>query len=270
MPELPEVETVRRVLEKNLVGLTIKDIEIRYSGVIEDDVTYFKNNVIEKKIIGMKRYGKYLIFELDKGYILSHLRMEGKYFYLKDALSDLKHVHVIYHFDNSYMLYYHDVRKFGKMRYIDEGIFDIEPIISLGVDPILDEVNSRDVYDKIKGKKIAIKTLLLDQSVITGLGNIYVDEVLFMARINPHKEALSLSFDDVDKICKASKEILSKAIICGGTTIRSYTSSLGVKGEYQNFLNVHTKDICPICKSKITKDKTNGRGTYYCPKCQKL
>ena len=116
---------------------------------------------------------------------------------------------------------------------------------------------------------MAIKTVLLDQSIIAGLGNIYVDEVLFKSSVNPHKKSNELTFDEVKRIVDNTISILSKAIEYKGTTIRSYTSSLGVSGGYQDFLMVHTKTVCPTCKNELIKDRINGRSTYYCKYCQR-
>ena len=270
MPELPEVETVRRVLKDNLINLKINKIEARYPKIIEDDLNYFKNNVEGRKILDIKRKGKYLIFCLDKGYIVSHLRMEGKYFYLNDDY-DNKHVHVIYHLSNGYRLLYQDVRKFGRMCYKSEDeLYTTEPLSKIGYDPILDKNYDLDlIYKKINRCKKEIKSILLDQSIITGLGNIYVDEVLFDTKINPHKFANEITKDEVEDIINSSKKILAKAIENKGTTIRSYTSSLGVEGNYQEFLKVHTKKVCLICNNNIICDKIGGRSTYFCPNCQR-
>lgn len=271
MPELPEVETVRRVLKNDLIGLKISDIEIRYNGIIEDDITYFLNNVKGKTIEDILRRGKYLIFKLNEGYLLSHLRMEGKYFYLPNNSLDNKHIHVIFKFDNGYSLLYQDVRKFGKMSYKkDDELYNTHPLKDLGVDPVLDtDINEKLIHSKIIKKHIPIKTILLEQSIITGLGNIYVDEVLFSSKIDPNRLGNTITLEESNNIIRYSKEILNKAILNKGTTIRSYTSSLGVEGNYQNFLNVHTKNICPHCKNALTRVKINGRTTYFCNNCQR-
>lgn len=270
MPELPEVETVRRVLTQKVVNLTITDIKVKYENIITGDVTEFKKNLIGKKIIGLSRLGKFLIFNLDEGNLVSHLRMEGKYFYSNEDL-DNKHVHIIFYFDNGYSLYYQDVRKFGRMEYkSNDDLYTTSPLKNVGIDPILNKkIDYRLIYDKIVSRNVAIKVTLLDQSIIAGLGNIYVDEVLFLAKVNPHRESDKVTYDEVKAIVDSSVMILFKAIECKGTTIRSYTSELGVEGSFQNFLNVHTKTVCPVCHNKLTKDKVNGRSTYYCTMCER-
>ena len=270
MPELPEVETVRRVLKKDLIGLEIKNIDIIYDGIIEDDINYFKKNIVNKRIEDILRRGKYLIFKLNEGYMISHLRMEGKYFYLKNNSYSNKHVHVIFELSNGYSLYYQDVRKFGKMVYkTDDELYTTHPLSDIGYDPILDEPDYDLIEKKLKSRKTPIKTALLDQSIIAGLGNIYVDEVLFDSKINPERIANTINLNELKNIIQSSKEILAKAIENKGTTIRSYTSSLGVEGNYQNFLKVHTKNDCPHCKKTLVRVKINGRTTYFCKNCQR-
>ncbi len=271
MPELPEVETVRKVLDKEIVGLTITDIKIKYDNIIDYDIDDFKKKIINKKITGTDRLGKYLIFNLNDGNIISHLRMEGKYFYLPKDTFDNKHVHVVYYFDNGYSLIYQDVRKFGRMTYRENNeLFSTKPLSEVGIDPILNKkIDIENIYDKIISRSVAIKTTLLDQSIIAGLGNIYVDEVLFLSKIDPTRPSNTIKKEEVERIVNSSISILSKAIEFKGTTIRSYTSSLGVEGQFQNFLNVHTKKECPHCKNILNRVKINGRTTYFCKNCQR-
>ena len=196
--------------------------------------------------------------------------MEGKYFYT-DLEEINKHEHVIFTLNNNKLLKYKDVRKFGVMYLVKKDkLFIDTPLSKLGYEPFDNKLTVSYLRDKFKNKKIAIKTVLLDQEIISGLGNIYDDEVLFKSRINPLKKANLLSDLEIELIIKSSKEILSDAIKYGGTTIRSYTSSLGVSGSYQDKLLVHTKKSCVYCKSKIEVIKIGGRSTYYCPNCQVL
>ena len=265
MPELAEVQTVRETLKKQILHKRIKDIKVLYDRIIENDLDYFKKNLINKEFIDIKRKGKYLIFETNDYYMISHLRMEGKFF-IKPVNEPIeKHEHIIFIFDD-FSMRYHDTRKFGRMKLIKK---DELTEYFKNVGPDANECQDSDyLYNKLINKKIPIKTLLLDQSIIAGLGNIYVDEVLYEAKINPFSLGNSLSKEDAKNILDASKKILDKAIECKGTTIRSYTSSLGVYGEYQNYLKVHTKEICE-CGNCIVKDRIGGRGTYFCPNCQK-
>lgn len=271
MPELPEVETVRRVLKTEIISKTINSVEIRYDKIIDGDVNDFIANVTGKSFKDIKRLGKFLIFELNEGFIVSHLRMEGKYFYLPENSLDNKHIHVIFHLSNGYALMYQDVRKFGRMIYKNKDeLYTTKPLNEVGIDIILEkEIDINEVYGKIITKHKEIKTVLLDQSILAGLGNIYVDEVLYAAHVNPTRYADTITLDEVKSIVFESKRILEGAILHKGTTIRSYTSSLGVEGEYQNFLCVHTKDVCPCCKNKLDRLKINGRTSYFCSNCQR-
>ena len=192
----------------------------------------------------------------------------GSPFYTNDS-NIYKHEHVIFKLNNGYYLKYHDVRKFGVMYLVKKDkLFIDTPLKNLGLEPFSNDLTISYLKDKYKSKKTAIKTVLLDQEIITGIGNIYADEILFESKINPLKKANLLNDLECHKIIKNSKEIFKNSIKHGGTTIRSYTSSLGVTGNYQNYLKVHTKKNCPNCNMEITVVKVNGRSTYYCKNCQ--
>ena len=273
MPELPEVETVVRGLRSKVVGRIIKKVNIYYENIIEyPDVCSFQEKIKNQKINEINRYGKWIIFVLDNYYLLSHLRMEGKYF-LKPKGSTLeKHEHVSFVLDNDMELRYMDVRKFGKMQLIEkENINKIGPFLEMGLEPWDKKLNTLYLKEKFLRKKLPIKSCLLDQRIIVGIGNIYADEILFLSKINPLKEANSLSLEELERIIDNTKLVLEKAIEKGGTTIRSYTSLNGIHGLFQQELYVHSKEgqKCLICGSDILKIKVGGRGTYYCPKCQK-
>jgi formamidopyrimidine-DNA glycosylase len=272
MPELPEVETVRKTLKNLILGRTIESIDVHYSKIIKDvSVAEFKKKLVGKTLNDIDRYGKYLIFIFEDISLISHLRMEGKYFIKEKSDSLEKHEHIVFNFTDGTSLRYHDVRKFGTMdlRSLDQ-IHTTHPISKLGYEPYDKLMTVQHLKGKLKNKNRAIKTCLLDQTIITGLGNIYVDEVLFLSNLHPETLASSLNDKDVKNIIKSSTSVLHKAIELGGTTIRSYTSSLGVTGRFQNELNVHMKkgEPCPKCSTVIEKKKVNGRGSYYCPKCQ--
>ena len=273
MPELPEVETVKNTLKPKLIGKKIINVKIYHNNIIEyPDIESFSKKIINQKINNMDRYGKWLIFELDDYYLLSHLRMEGKYFFKskKDVLS--KHEHVVITLDNNEELRYHDVRKFGKMLLIEKDkIKEIGPLKELGYEPWDSKLNINYLKEKYKNKKLPIKTVLLDQSIITGIGNIYADEILFLSKINPEKISSTLTEKELENIIKYTKIVLEEAIKQGGSTIRSYTSVDGVHGLFQQKLLVHTMagKPCKECNTTIIKIKVGGRGTYYCPHCQK-
>ncbi len=272
MPELPEVETVRQVLRTKILNKQIVDIKVIYNQIIKDDtVEVFINKLKGQTITEIQRKGKYLFFVLDDCYLISHLRMEGKYF-LKDPKDVVDtHEHVLINLGDI-ELRYHDVRKFGTMQIRNkDDLFTTNPILKLGMEPLTPEFTYEKLLTQIKLKK-KLKTFLLDQTFICGIGNIYADEICFVAKLHPEEILTNLTDEDVLNIYNATNTVIQKAVNDGGTTIRSYTSSLGVTGRFQLSLNVHQreKQECKVCGSVIVKTKVSGRGTYTCPTCQKL
>ena len=269
MPELPEVETVKNTLKKQVLNKRIAYVSIYWDNIIAYPKTCeFKKQIENQKINDILRRGKWLMFELDDYFLLSHLRMEGKYFIRNKEDERNKHEHVIFTFTDDTTLRYHDTRKFGKMYLIKKDeVYNVKPLKDLGKEPWDNTLTKEYLREKLTKKPI--KTLLLDQSIIVGIGNIYADEVLFLSKIHPCTSGDELKDKDLENIIKYVKETLEKAIKLGGTTIKSYTSSEGVHGKFQTELLVHTKEICPKCKTNLQKITVGGRGTYYCPKCQK-
>lgn len=275
MPELPEVETVKEALNQTVKGQTIKEIELRYEPMVKNmSAAEFKEKLINQTIQAVSRRGKYLVFHFDDYQLLSHLRMEGKYFYVDSDFELNPHVHVIFKLENGKRLLYQDTRKFGTYHLYDKAI-DLEttaPFQVLGLEPFATEFTPSYVKEKIQNKKKPIKSLLLDQTVVCGLGNIYVDEVLYRARLHPLTSSSELTDKDIENVVKYTVEVLARAIELGGTTIRTFRSSHGVSGTFQNELLVHQRkgENCYECHTPIEKIKVGGRGTYFCPTCQKL
>jgi formamidopyrimidine-DNA glycosylase len=272
MPELPEVETVRKTLLKLVQGKEIRDIDVFYEKMIHTDIDKFTTSLIGNHIEHIDRYGKYLLFEIGDYILISHLRMEGKYFIKKLEEDRDKHEHVIFYFNDDTTMRYHDTRKFGTFDLVLKDQFeDFHPIQKLGPEPFFKEMTKEYLYKKLRTKTISIKSALLDQTIIAGLGNIYVNEVLFYTKLHPTTPSNEITKKQCQMIIDASVTVLQKAIDLGGTTIRSYTSSLGVTGRFQNDLFVHDREneTCKFCNTLIQKEKVGGRGTYYCPSCQK-
>ncbi len=271
MPELPEVETVKETLKSHVLNKTILDVEIRYDKIVDNiDVLSFKDKLKNNKIVDLKRKGKYIIFVLSNGYLISHLRMEGKYFY--NSNKDSKHTHMIFNFvDNTYLCY-NDVRKFGRFYYFDKSqdIYQINPLNKLGKEPFELE-NGSYLYQKIHPLNKPIKAILLDQSILAGIGNIYADEILFASKISPFKNTCKVTKKECDMIITEAKRILTEAIELGGSTIKSYQSEHGINGKFQAKLHVYARQglPCDRCNTIIIKDRLDNRGTHYCPKCQK-
>ncbi len=273
MPEIAEVETVRNTLKKRILHKKITNVEILYPKMIKMDIDLFQKSLIDKEFIDIKRNGKYLLFELNDSYLISHLRMEGKYFLKTSNEKHEKHEHVIINFFDNTDLRYHDTRKFGTMTIVKKD--EINKCIflnKLGIEPINENLTGEYLLEKFKNKNMPMKSLLLDQTIINGLGNIYADEVLFAARINPLQKGKDITLEEANKIVVGARNVIEKAILMGGTTIKSYTSSLGVTGRFQQFLQVHRRENkeCYQCNSLIERIKVGGRSTYFCPKCQKF
>lgn len=277
MPELPEVETVRRTLLNKIINEKIDNVLVRCNNIIAPDTpNSFSSKLIGETFRNILRIGKYLIFILDHVSIISHLRMEGKFF-IKDKDEELvKHEHVIFYFKSGVTLRYHDTRKFGIMKVVLTTSIDNimkDPTLSkLGIEGNSSSLTPEYLLSKLSHIKKPIKTTLLDQTIISGLGNIYVDEVLFLSKIHPLRISNTITYYESSNIVKYSKQVLDNAILDGGTTIRSYTSSLGVTGRFQQHLFVHTKSNqpCITCSTIIKKTKVGGRGTYYCESCQNI
>lgn len=272
MPEIAEVETVRNTLKQHILNKKIVKVQVNYSKMIETNLEDFQQNLIGESFKDIQRKGKWLIFILEHHVLVSHLRMEGKYFLKLSSEPIVKHEHIIFTFEDQTTLRYHDTRKFGVMALLKPSqLADYPGIKKQGIEPIDDNLTKEYLYQHFHNRQIPIKTLLLDQTIISGLGNIYADEVLFAAGISPFRLGSEITIEETEKIKESSKKIITEAIACGGTTIKSYTSSLGVTGRFQQYLKVHKQEgkECLICHSLIKRVKLGGRSTYYCEHCQK-
>ncbi|MDE5586759.1 MAG: bifunctional DNA-formamidopyrimidine glycosylase/DNA-(apurinic or apyrimidinic site) lyase, partial [Bacilli bacterium] len=259
--------------KNHLIGREFKSVEIFHDNIVSyPTVKEFKENIRNKKIIDITTRGKWIVFDLGKDYLLVHLRMEGKFFYRTSKDIREKHEHVIFTLDTKEQLRYHDVRKFGKMILISkEEAQSHKPFSELGLEFWDSELTDSYLKEHYRSKSLPIKSTLLDQSIITGIGNIYADEILYLSHISPLLPTNRLTKKNRNDIILYTREVLNEAIEAGGTTIRSYTSEEGVHGLFQQQLKVHGKkgEPCPTCGEKILKIQIGGRGTYYCPKCQK-
>lgn len=266
------METVRQTLRKRILRKKIKNVNVLYERIIESDINDFKKNLIGLEFSDILRKGKWLLFEIGDYYLCSHLRMEGKYFIKNHDEEINKHEHVIFTFEDNTELRYHDTRKFGRMNLVlKKDIDTVEGVRKQGIEPIDSNLTKEYLYKNFSKRKLPMKTLLLDQTIISGLGNIYADEVLFAAKINPLKLGNEISLEECQRIVESSKRIIEEAIKCGGTTIKSYTSSLGVTGRFQQNLMAHKRENeqCKCCNSTIKRIVVGGRSTYYCENCQK-
>ena len=267
MPELVEVETTRRDLEKIITGKIIKKTDVYLDKIVYYKTDEFIKETENQKVASVKRRGKWLLFELDTNYLIIHFRMEGR-FYLKESNSIRdKHDYVIFYFDD-FALHYNDPRLFGKLEVIKkEEINKFFVDKKLGLEYNDEKLTSNYLKEKFKNKNIPIKTVLLDQRYITGIGNIYADEILFLSGINPYTKASLLNKNKLQKIIDNTCIVFEEALKHKGT----YPNIDGTRGTHENYLKVHMRKglLCINCRTNIIKEKIGGRGTYYCPKCQK-
>lgn len=272
MPELPEVETIKNILKEMTLHKVIKSVDVFRKQTIENDVSEFTKSLPGKSINDFSRVGKFIIFHLSDGFVMiSHLRMEGKYFLKDEKEKNTKHDLVVFHFTDNTKLVYNDTRRFGRIKLAKEDEYmEIPPLSNVGPDPFMLKDSAR-LQKAFKNKSIAIKTALLDQSIMSGLGNIYVDEVLFGVKVHPETPAKLISKKKLDEILLESRDVLKRALEAGGSTIKSYHPKEGMSGNFQVSLKVYGKKdgTCPNCGCKLRKIFVNGRGTTYCPHCQK-
>jgi formamidopyrimidine-DNA glycosylase len=275
MPELPEVETIRRTLEELVLGKEIKEVAVYWPKIIKapEPVEQFQDALIGQTIMEIGRRGKFLIFYLTDYALVSHLRMEGKYgVYPKEEPYD-KHTHVIFTFTDGSELRYRDVRKFGTMHLFAKGTeVTTLPLSQLGPEPLSKQFTIEYLTEKLAKTSRKIKPVLLDQVVVVGIGNIYVDESLFRAGIHPERIASSLTKEEISTLHIEIVATLSEAIEKGGSTIRSYVNSQGQIGMFQLELFVYDRkgEPCKRCGTILEKTVVGGRGTHFCPACQRL
>ncbi len=273
MPEKPEVLTVAKSLKTRIVGKTITDCHVYWDNIIaEPSVRAFRHDIKGEKIESIQTRGKWLVVMLTTKALLIHLRMEGKFFFRPVGEKRGKHEHVVLTLDGKEEFRFSDVRKFGKMHLLDKvDVYSRLPLSQLGYEYDDCHLTSEYLYQKFQKKRIPIKTTLLDQSIIAGIGNIYDDEILYLSHIHPKRPSNEVTKKECEIIIANTKIVLDKAISLGGTTIKSFTSSEGVHGLFQNELFVHGKsgECCPECGGVFQKIVVGGRGTYFCSKCQR-
>lgn len=275
MPELPEVETVVNGLRSILKGRKIIDIEVREEALIgypEADVEKFKEELTNCKITAMDRRGKYIIIKLDsQKEMIIHLRMTGKLLVKEVKSYRDKHTHVIFVLDDGQEIRFNNVRKFGRIYLIDpEHPEQAGGYAELGPEPLSSDFSVEDFKKLFDNRRGIIKSLLMNQKFIAGIGNIYADEILFMSGIKPDRTADTLTEKEKEKIYFNMREILAKGIKYGGTTFSDYVNAFGEKGSFQMELKVYQREgqNCYECGTAVKKTKIGGRSTYYCSKCQ--
>ncbi|MEA2097175.1 MAG: bifunctional DNA-formamidopyrimidine glycosylase/DNA-(apurinic or apyrimidinic site) lyase [Candidatus Cloacimonadota bacterium] len=266
MPELPEVQTIITGLNEKILNKNIVSIIDKRAGtlIIDEDLKLCEFG----KIRSIERRGKYIIIKTSEDLkLIVHLRMTGKLIFEKDINSTSSHSRAEIIFSDKTKLIFDDVRTFGKIQILKKDN-EVSAIMNLGVEPLSDEFDMVYLKSKLKNRKAPIKSVLLDQTVIAGLGNIYVAEILFRTKIHPATPANSIKSAKLKRIVNEIKAILQEAIKHNGTTISDYRSVEDKTGEFQHFLKVYGKKFCE-CGSEISKIKQAGRSTYFCGECQK-
>jgi len=284
MPELPEVETIRRGLQRKIKNKQIKEIVVNVDKILKKPyLGEFITKLKGKKVKKVDRRGKYIIINLDsKEKLIIHLGMTGLLIYpynenskeIEEGEIKAKHNHLIFTFTDDTQLVFNDVRRFGKI-FLVSNLDEVESITKLGVEP-LDNYFTEEVFIQIlsKKKKSKIKPFLMDQKFITGLGNIYANEVLYRSNIHPLRLIFSLNKEEIKSLHQQIKLVLSEAIELRGSTVadEAYRDSDGKKGEFVKKLQVYGRkgEPCIKCGSPIEVIRINGRSSFICPQCQKL
>lgn len=271
MPELPEVETVVRGLRDDMQGRTFTGVTVEWPGEIETlGAAEFSDRLVGQRVEGMRRRGKYIIFDLDHDALLIHLKMTGRLYILNEATMDQadRWVRVSFALDDGRTLHFSDLRKFGRVYLVG----DAEDVVGkLGPEPLEDDFTVEAFRERLAGRHGVIKPLLMNQAFLAGVGNIYADEALWMARINPHRTADTLSEDEIARLHEAIRAALQESIDHEGTTVSWYRKPDGTEGGYQERFKVYgrTDQPCLRCGTPISKVFLAQRGTHFCVQCQK-
>lgn len=270
MPELPEVETLKRYLEQNIIYTTITDFNRRRDMIRYKLSDSLESNVKFAKILAVRRRAKYLLIDLDNDYsMIVHLGMTGRLTLQDSEYNATKHDHVIFTLNNAGQLVFNDYRRFGMIYTMLTSSIEEQFLQDLGVEPLSGCMSSKYLQQKLN-RNVPIKNLLMDNRIVVGIGNIYASESLFVARILPTRPGNTLSEQDINNLIFAIKDVLTKAISAGGTTLKDFVSGDSKPGYFQQELQVYAREnqYCGRCKSIIRKIKQSGRSSFYCSSCQ--
>jgi formamidopyrimidine-DNA glycosylase len=271
MPELPEVETTRRGIEPLVAGKKISGVTLRNAGLrwpVPDDLP---DLLPGQKILAVDRRAKYLLFRMNRGTLVIHLGMTGHLRVISSGAVPRKHDHVEIHFEDQTSLCYNDSRRFGAIFWTGSDPVQHERLRDLGPEPLNGEFTPAYLYERSRGRSVAVKPFLMDAQVVVGVGNIYANEALFRAGIAPQKPAGKVSRQSCERLVPAIRDILRAAIAAGGTTIRDFADSEGRPGYFKQELCVYGRAGMPCvnCHEPIRQMRLGQRSTYFCPKCQK-
>jgi formamidopyrimidine-DNA glycosylase len=288
MPELPEVETVRRGLAPAMEGARLDKVEVRDRRLRWPIVKDFEKRLTGQTVEGLGRRAKYLTADLSSGdVLLMHLGMSGSFrvgadakpgVYYHERSKSTAHDHVVFHMSNGATVTFNDPRRFGSMKLVQRAKLDTEPLLrGLGPEPLGNAFDAAMLAKACAGKKTSLKAALLDQRVVAGLGNIYVCEALYRARLSPKRQASTIADRKGQPNARAAalvdaiKAVLNDAIKAGGSSLRDHRRTDGALGDFQHNFQVYDREgqLCPNCKGKVKRIVQNGRSTFYCPRCQK-
>lgn len=269
MPELPEVETIVRDLRPRVLGRRFVNAEFYWPRLVQNlPQDEFRRRIEGAEIVQLERRGKYLIFHINGHRLVMHLMMSGS-LCLQPVNADLKkYLSANFYLDDGSRLAFSDPRKLGRVWLVES---ESEVIYGMGPEPLSDEFMPEYLSRKLKGRKAPIKPLLLDQNLVAGLGNIYVDESLYAARIRPDRIAGELTHDEVRRLWNGVRKALSAGVQNRGTTFKDYRDGFGNPGDNQNALKVFRREgaPCPSCRDPILRIVLRGRSTFFCPSCQR-
>ncbi len=273
MPELPEVEVIRRGLLPEVLGQTFSRPRLLFAGSVRfPEPDLFCRELAGRVVGDLDRRGKYLVFRLDRGELVVHLRMTGRLVYAGPGMITDRHLRVILPFTGGTALYFSDMRKFGGLWLYDPAVEAPRTGYHRQGPDVYCEMDLRRFSELIRlHPRARLKPLLLNQGFLAGLGNIYVDESLFRCRVHPCRNAGSLTAEEVSALYAAIRTVLEEGMAHGGTSTRDYRNSRGERGEFQHLLRVYGRkgEPCPRCGEPVSRMVAGGRGTYFCPRCQR-
>jgi formamidopyrimidine-DNA glycosylase len=271
MPELPEVETTRRGLEPHVLGGRICDVVVRNASLRWPVPRDLRRRLKGQEITAIRRRGKYLLFDCPKGHLLVHLGMSGKLSYLPEASPPRLHDHVDVRFEGRGTMRYTDPRRFGAMLWLESPAEAHALLKGLGLEPLDPGFNGEALRERARGRSVSIKQFLMNGRIVTGVGNIYASEALFEAGVRPTRRTGSVSAERWERVARAVRSTLDRAIVAGGTTLRDFASADGRPGYFQQEFAVYGREgqPCLRCRTPIRMIRQGQRATYYCPRCQR-
>jgi len=270
MPELPEVETICRALKQQILKRPINKVQVWQENLRWPITPNLTAELTGTTFSDLTRRAKYLLFHTPKGTMIVHLGFTGALRFLKTSQPKLPHEHLTIYFADQFTLRFTDPRRFGAILWTKEDPYEHKLLIDLGPEPLTEDFNGLELARRCKNHRTAIKQLLMDSHIVAGIGNIYANEALFLAKISPFQPAQSLTFRQYDALVEAIKHVLTESIAKGGSSIRDYVHSDGKSGSFQNEHKVYGREglACYVCNTKIISNRLGQRSTFYCPNCQ--